>query len=116
MPAAAQSKSERIDVRASMPVKQLLQEAARAAHKNVSEFLLDAGIVAANQTLAGRLRFELAPDQWHSRPRWTNPLAASPSSKSCSGSLGCWGEFEESVAQVLRRGPQTGRHRQRRWF
>ncbi len=43
------SKSERIDARASMPVKQLLQEAARVAHKNVSEFLLDAGILAANQ-------------------------------------------------------------------
>lgn len=64
MSAVVQSKSERIDVRASAPVKQLLQEAARAEHKNVSEFLLDAGIVAANQTLAGRLRFELAPDQW----------------------------------------------------
>ena len=36
------SKTERIDVRASTPVKQLLQEAARACHKNVSEFLLDA--------------------------------------------------------------------------
>ena len=58
------SKSERIDVRASMPVKQLLQEAARVAHKNVSEFLLDAGIVAANQTLAARLRFELTSQQW----------------------------------------------------
>lgn len=58
------SKSERIDVRASMPVKQLLQEAARVAHKNVSEFLLDAGIVAANQTLAARVRFELTPQQW----------------------------------------------------
>jgi uncharacterized protein (DUF1778 family) len=58
------SKSERIDVRASMPVKQLLQEAARVAHKNVSEFLLDAGIVAANQTLAARVRFELSPQQW----------------------------------------------------
>lgn len=64
MSVIAQSKSERIDVRASTPVKQLLQEAARAAHKNVSEFLLDAGIVAANHTLAGRLRFELTPDQW----------------------------------------------------
>ena len=64
MSVVAQSKSERIDVRASTPVKQLLQEAARAAHKNVSEFLLDAGIIAANQTLAGRLRFELTPDQW----------------------------------------------------
>ncbi len=59
-----QSKSERIDVRASTPVKQLLQEAALAAHKNVSEFLLDAGIVAANQTMAGRLRFELSPEKW----------------------------------------------------
>ena len=33
---ATPSKSERIDVRASVPVKQLLQEAARVAHKNVS--------------------------------------------------------------------------------
>ena len=64
MPVAIHSKSERIDVRASTPVKQLLQEAARAVHKNVSEFLLDAGIVAANQTLANRLRFELTPDKW----------------------------------------------------
>ena len=35
------SKTERIDVRASAQVKLLLQEAARASHKNVSEFLLD---------------------------------------------------------------------------
>lgn len=58
------TKSERIDVRASVPVKQLLQEAAHAAHKNVSEFLLDAGIVAANQMLADRVRFDLKPQQW----------------------------------------------------
>ena len=64
MPVANHSKSERIDVRASAPVKVLLQEAARAAHKNVSEFLLEAGINAANQTLADRLRFELTPDKW----------------------------------------------------
>ena len=64
MTAAMHSKSERIDVRASTPVKQLLQEAARVAHKNVSEFLLDAGIIAANQTLADRTRFELAPGKW----------------------------------------------------
>ena len=64
MPVPVQSKSERIDVRASIPVKQLLQEAARASHKNVSEFLLDAGIIAANQTLANRVRFELPAEQW----------------------------------------------------
>lgn len=64
MTAVVHPKSERIDVRASTPVKQLLQEAARVAHKNVSEFLLDAGIHAANQTLAECTRFALSEDQW----------------------------------------------------
>ncbi|TXT38673.1 MAG: hypothetical protein FD135_2776 [Comamonadaceae bacterium] len=63
MTAALQTKSERIDVCASAPVKQLLQAAERVVQKNVSEFLLEAGINAANQTLADRLRFELSPAQ-----------------------------------------------------
>ena len=46
MTALVPSKSERIDVRASLPVKQLLQEAARVAHKNVSEFLLPVMMLA----------------------------------------------------------------------
>lgn len=58
------SKSERIDVRTSPPAKQLLQEAARACHKNVSEFLLDAGMTAAAQTLADRRQFVLGEAQW----------------------------------------------------
>jgi len=58
------SKTERIDVRANGAVKQLLQEAARASHKNVSEFLLDAGITAANQALADRGYFALSDEQW----------------------------------------------------
>ena len=58
------SKTERIDVRASSSVKQLLQEAARACHKNVSEFLLDAGVTAAVQTLADRRQFLLNDAQW----------------------------------------------------
>lgn len=58
------SKTERIDVRANVSVKQLLQDAARACHKSVSEFLLEAGITAANQTLADRRRFELNDTQW----------------------------------------------------
>jgi uncharacterized protein (DUF1778 family) len=64
MTAVNHPKSERIDVRASAPVKQLLQDAARVAHKNVSEFLLDAGIIAATQTLADRTRFELSDETW----------------------------------------------------
>jgi uncharacterized protein (DUF1778 family) len=58
------TKSVRIDVRASAPVKQLLQDAARVCHKNVSEFLLDAGIAAANQALADRHHFGLDETQW----------------------------------------------------
>ncbi len=58
------SKTERIDVRVSGPVKQLLQDAARACHKNVSEFLLDAGVTAATQTLADRRQFTLDQEQW----------------------------------------------------
>ena len=58
------SKTERIDVRASTVIKQLLQDAARASHKNVSEFLLDAGVTAAVQTLADRRQFVLDETQW----------------------------------------------------
>lgn len=58
------SKTERIDVRASTSVKKLLQEAARSCHKNVSEFLLDAGVIAANQALADRRHFVLNDAQW----------------------------------------------------
>lgn len=64
MPTLTISKTERIDVRANLSVKQLLQEAARSCHKSVSEFLLDAGISAANQTLAERRRFELNDAEW----------------------------------------------------
>lgn len=64
MSALTLSKTERIDVRASAPVKQLLQEAAHSCHKNVSEFLLDAGITAANLALADRRQFVLSETQW----------------------------------------------------
>jgi uncharacterized protein (DUF1778 family) len=82
MTAVIHSKSERIDVRATMPVKQLLQEAARVAHKNVSEFLLDAGIMAANQTLADRTRFELSDEQWLAfQAALDQPVSAKPKLK-----------------------------------
>lgn len=64
MATQATLKTERIDVRANLSVKQLLQEAARACHKSVSEFLLDAGVHAANQALAERRGFELDDARW----------------------------------------------------
>ena len=82
MAAVIHSKSERIDVRATMPVKQLLQEAARVAHKNVSEFLLDAGIIAANQTLADRTRFKLGDEKWLAfQAALDQPVSAKPKLK-----------------------------------
>ncbi len=57
-------KSERIDVRTSAAAKDLLQQAAAAAHKNVSEFLLDAGLSAAAETLADRRVFVLDDAKW----------------------------------------------------
>ena len=72
-------KTERIDVRASAPVKQLLQEAARACHKNVSEFLLDAGVTAANQALADRRHFVLNEAQWQTfQQALDRPIQAKP--------------------------------------
>jgi len=62
-------KTERIDVRASVSVKQLLQEAALANHKSVSEFLLEAGVNAANQALSGRRHFVLDEAQWEAFER-----------------------------------------------
>ena len=62
--AQQQAKTERIDVRASGQVKALLQEAAKASHKNVSEFLLDAGIAMAHETLAEQRLFSLTDEQW----------------------------------------------------
>ncbi len=92
MSTVTHSKSERIDVRASTPVKQLLQEAARAAHKNVSEFLLEAGIVAANQTLADRLRFELPPEKWDEfQAALDRPVQAKPKLKKLLGEPGLLG-------------------------
>ena len=79
MTALTLPKTERIDVRASRTAKQLLQEAAHVCHKNVSEFLLDAGVTAAAQALADRRRFTLDPARWQAfeqaldRPVQTKP-------------------------------------------
>jgi uncharacterized protein (DUF1778 family) len=76
------AKTERIDVRASSPVKQMLQEAARACHKNVSEFLLDAGVIAASQALADRRHFVLDDEQWTAfQQALDRPVQVKPSLK-----------------------------------
>ena len=86
------SKTERIDVRASSSVKLLLQEAARACHKNVSEFLLDAGVMAANQALADRRHFALDEAQWLAfEQALDRPVLAKPRLQQLLGTPGVLG-------------------------
>ncbi|GGG50688.1 DUF1778 domain-containing protein [Chelatococcus composti] len=60
----AEAKSERIEVRTTPTMKALLQRAATFSHKNVTEFLLEAGIRAAEEALVDRRMFRLDDAQW----------------------------------------------------
>jgi uncharacterized protein (DUF1778 family) len=60
----AEAKSERIEVRTTPSMKSLLQRAAATSHKNVTEFLLEAGINAAEESLLDRRLFQLDDAQW----------------------------------------------------
>ncbi|MBW4598425.1 MAG: DUF1778 domain-containing protein [Calothrix sp. FI2-JRJ7] len=64
MQSQSEAKSERIDIRTSPAVKKLLQQAASASHKNVSEFLLEHGLIAASEALTNRVLFALDDEKW----------------------------------------------------
>lgn len=64
MPAAV-SKTERIDVRVSPAAKDTLQRAASQMNKTVSQFLLEAGMTAAAETLEDRRSFVLDKQRWN---------------------------------------------------
>ena len=61
---AIDAKSERIELRTTPRMKALLQRAATSSHKNVTEFLLDAGISAAEEALVDRRLFQLEAAEW----------------------------------------------------
>lgn len=60
----SEAKTERIEVRTTPALKARLQQAAAAAHKNVSEFLLEAGVNAVEEALADRRAFRLDDRRW----------------------------------------------------
>lgn len=80
--AIAEAKSERIEVRTTPSTKALLQRAATSSHKNVTEFLLEAGVNAAKEALVDRRIFSLDDVQWQTfqdaldRPVVTRPRLA----------------------------------------
>lgn len=58
------SKSQRLELRISPAAKEMIQAAAQAQDKTVSEFLLDSGLTSAAETLADRRLFILDDAQW----------------------------------------------------
>jgi uncharacterized protein (DUF1778 family) len=62
--AKTKPKEERIDLRVSAAAKALLQRAAVARQKSVSEFVLDSAQTAAVEALADRREFLLDKKQW----------------------------------------------------
>lgn len=80
--AIVEAKSERIEVRTTPSTKALLQRAATSSHKNVTEFLLEAGVNAAKEALVDRRMFSLDDVQWQTfldaldRPVVTRPRLA----------------------------------------
>lgn len=73
------TKSERIEVRATRSRKALLQRAASASHKNVAEFLLEAGLTAAEEAWMDRRLFRLDEAQWRAFQKARNrPVVTKP--------------------------------------
>ena len=64
MSANTESRSERVALRMTPSAKQVLQHAAAASNKTLTEFLLDSGLHAAYDTLADRRAFVLDDKRW----------------------------------------------------
>lgn len=61
---STESKSERIEVRTTPSMKAFLLRAATSSHKTITEFLLDAGLTAAEEALIDRRLFRLDEAEW----------------------------------------------------
>jgi uncharacterized protein (DUF1778 family) len=61
---ATEAGSERVALRMTPTAKQTLQQAAAVTNKTLTEFLLDAGLNAALNTLADRRVFQLDQKSW----------------------------------------------------
>lgn len=57
-------RSEKLDLRLTVDAKRTLQSAAEAAHRSVSDFVLESALSRAAETLPDRAKFSLNSDQW----------------------------------------------------
>ncbi len=77
-----ETRNQKLDLRLTPSAKRVLQTAALAAHRSVSEFVLESALTRAEETLPGRQRFGLNAQQWaafqaalSARPRPARRLA-----------------------------------------
>ena len=79
MSAVKESKSERIELRLTPSTKRIIQEAATAAHRDLSEFVLQSSLTEAEIALSRRNHFILNAENWDKfvelldRPATENP-------------------------------------------
>ena len=59
-----ETRNEKLDLRLTPSAKRALQIAALAAHRSVSEFVLESALARAEETLPDRRRFGLTAEQW----------------------------------------------------
>jgi uncharacterized protein (DUF1778 family) len=72
-----ETRTEKLDLRLSLSAKQLLQSAAMAARRSMSDFVLESALSRAAETLPDRQRFGLSAERWKA---FQAALDASPSS------------------------------------
>jgi len=70
-----ETRNEKLDLRLTPSAKRVLQTAALAAHRSVSEFVLESALARAEATLPDRQRFGLTADQWEA---FQSALSAPP--------------------------------------
>jgi uncharacterized protein (DUF1778 family) len=58
------TRTEKLDLRLTRSAKRVLQSAATAARRSVSEFVLESALARAEETLPDRQRFGLDADRW----------------------------------------------------
>jgi uncharacterized protein (DUF1778 family) len=58
------TRTEKIDLRLTPSAKRVLQSAAAAAQRSVSEFVLESALAHAEETLPDRRRFGLDAERW----------------------------------------------------
>jgi uncharacterized protein (DUF1778 family) len=64
MPLQAAPRTEKLDLRLTQTAKRILQTAAAACARSVSEFVIESALARAAETLPDRTHFGLEAEQW----------------------------------------------------